>query len=83
MVCTFIHIWPNIRSNIPKNIIKLNHYKGFIQENHIESFLLWAMIGIIIGGRLGYVVFYNFHYYITNPHMIFYVWQGECLFMEA
>ena len=63
-----------------KNIIKLSHYKGFIQEKHIESFLLWAMLGIIIGGRLGYVVFYNFHYYITNPHMIFYVWQGGMSF---
>ena len=63
-----------------KNIIKLSHYKGFIQEKHIESFLLWAILGIIIGGRLGYVVFYNLHYYITNPQMIFYVWQGGMSF---
>ena len=42
-----------------KNIIKLNYYNNLINEKHIENFLIWAMLGIIIGGRLGYIIFYN------------------------
>ena len=61
-----------------KNIIKSNDNR--ISEKHIENFLLWAMLGIIIGGRLGYVIFYNFSYYILNPMKILYVWQGGMSF---
>ena len=63
-----------------KIIIKLNNYKNFIKEQHIENFLLWAMLGIIIGGRLGYIIFYNLHYYISSPMKILYVWQGGMSF---
>ena len=63
-----------------KDIIKLDVYKNIINEKHIENFLLWAMLGIIIGGRLGYVIFYNLPYYIINPLQILYVWQGGMSF---
>jgi len=33
----------------------------------IQNYLIWAILGVIIGGRLGYVLFYNFKYYITHP----------------
>ncbi len=35
-----------------------------------DDILLWATLGIIIGGRIGYVLFYNFYYYIDNPKYI-------------
>ena len=38
------------------------------------------VIGIILGGRLGYVLIYNFDYYIKNLHEIFYVWNGGMSF---
>ncbi len=63
-----------------KNIIKLEKYKNIINERHVENFLIWAMLGIILGGRLGYVLFYNFSYYIINPVKILYVWQGGMSF---
>ena len=63
-----------------KNIIKLEKYKNIINERHLENFLIWAMLGIILGGRLGYVLFYNFSYYIINPVKILYVWQGGMSF---
>ncbi|MFP6778701.1 MAG: prolipoprotein diacylglyceryl transferase [Alphaproteobacteria bacterium] len=63
-----------------KNIIKLNYYNKFVNQRHIENFLLWAMLGIIIGGRLGYIIFYNLPYYIYDPIKIFFVWQGGMSF---
>ncbi len=46
----------------------------------IDDFLLWATVGIILGGRLGYVFFYNFHYYLEHPADILAVWQGGMSF---
>ena len=40
----------------------------------------YLIIGIIVGGRLGYVIFYNFDYYLTNIFDIFKVWQGGMSF---
>lgn len=36
----------------------------------IQDFMLWAIIGVILGGRLGYVLFYNFDYYLRHPSEI-------------
>ena len=38
------------------------------------------IIGIILGGRIGYVLIYNFKYYIHNPIEILYLWQGGMSF---
>ena len=40
----------------------------------------FCVIGIIIGGRLGFVLFYNFDFYISNPIEIFKVWNGGMSF---
>ena len=40
----------------------------------------YAILGIIIGGRLGYIVFYDLYYYLNNPIKILYVWQGGMSF---
>jgi phosphatidylglycerol:prolipoprotein diacylglycerol transferase len=46
----------------------------------IDDFVLWGTIGIIVGGRLGYVLFYNPAYYLSNPLEIFEVWSGGMSF---
>ena len=46
----------------------------------IEDFLTWAILGIILGGRLGYVLFYQFGYYIQNPSQILRIWEGGMAF---
>lgn len=51
-----------------------------MQANDIDDFLFWAVIGIILGGRLGYILFYDFSSYIDNPLAIFAVWQGGMSF---
>ena len=45
-----------------------------------DDYISYLIIGIIIGGRLGYVLFYNFSYYINNILDIFKIWQGGMSF---
>ncbi|MFL2854507.1 MAG: prolipoprotein diacylglyceryl transferase [Candidatus Pelagibacter sp.] len=45
-----------------------------------DDYITYLIIGIIIGGRLGYVLFYNFSYYISNILDIFKIWQGGMSF---
>ena len=42
--------------------------------------LTYLIIGLILGGRLGYVFFYNFDFYLNNPLDIFKIWQGGMSF---
>ena len=52
---------------------------GFSNEQ-VADLIFYAMIGIIIGGRLGSVIFYNFSYYLEHPVEIFYLQQGGMSF---
>ena len=45
-----------------------------------ESFLTYLILGVIIGGRLGYVLFYNLDYYVLNPLAIVRIWDGGMAF---
>jgi phosphatidylglycerol---prolipoprotein diacylglyceryl transferase len=51
-----------------------------IEAKHFDNLLFWLVIGIILGGRLGYVLFYNFEAYLNAPLTIFYTWQGGMAF---
>ena len=46
----------------------------------IWDFAFWAIIGIVIGGRTGYVLFYNLPLYLANPLDIFKLWDGGMAF---
>lgn len=46
----------------------------------IDDFLVWATFGIIIGGRLGYVLFYNLRYFLEFPLHILALWEGGMSF---
>ncbi len=58
--------------------------KVFISDPEInekfDDFLTYIILGIIIGGRLGYVIFYNFNYYSNNLIEIFKIWEGGMSF---
>ncbi|MDA9231571.1 prolipoprotein diacylglyceryl transferase [Rickettsiales bacterium] len=51
-----------------------------LDDKAMDSWLSWSIIGIILGGRLGYVLFYNFAFYLQNPIEIFYIWRGGMSF---
>ncbi|MCG7493746.1 prolipoprotein diacylglyceryl transferase [Thalassobius sp. Cn5-15] len=46
----------------------------------VEDLLTWIILGVIFGGRLGYVLFYRPSYYVENPSEILMVWQGGMAF---
>lgn len=46
----------------------------------IEDSITWLIVGILLGGRLGYVLFYNFPYYINHPSEILMIWHGGMAF---
>lgn len=46
----------------------------------IDDYLAWATVGIIAGGRLGYVLFYNLFYFLERPKEIFMIWNGGMSF---
>ncbi|HUJ96726.1 MAG TPA: prolipoprotein diacylglyceryl transferase [Stellaceae bacterium] len=50
------------------------------QVQDIDDFLVWATLGVVLGGRTGYVLFYNLPYYIQNPIQVFYLWRGGMSF---
>ncbi|MEP5088007.1 MAG: prolipoprotein diacylglyceryl transferase, partial [Paracoccaceae bacterium] len=54
--------------------------KPTMTPTQVEDFLTWAIIGIILGGRLGYVLFYQFGYYMQNPAQILRIWEGGMAF---
>jgi len=45
-----------------------------------DDYITYLIIGIILGGRMGYVLFYNLGYYLANPIEIFMVWNGGMSF---
>ena len=46
----------------------------------IDAFLTWAVVGVIVGGRIGYALFYNFEFYSMNPLEVVKIWKGGMSF---
>lgn len=53
--------------------------RGWTRQ-HVEDLLFFAMLGVVLGGRLGYVLFYKPSFYFSHPMEIFAVWQGGMAF---
>ena len=45
-------------------------------RKQVEDVIFYGAMGVILGGRLGYTLFYNFPAFIENPLSLFYIWQG-------
>lgn len=64
-------------------IDKKIQFKSGVDQKKFDNFLSYIIFGIIIGGRLGYVLFYNPSYYIKMPLDILKIWQGGMSFHGA
>ena len=53
---------------------------GLITARHVDDFVVWATVGVVLGGRLGYVLFYKPGYYLDHPGEILAMWQGGMSF---
>lgn len=54
-----------------------------LNKKILDDLFFYQFISIIIGGRIGYIIFYNFNFYISNPVEIFKVWEGGMSFHGA
>jgi phosphatidylglycerol:prolipoprotein diacylglycerol transferase len=52
----------------------------WVSAEAVDDFLTWATLGVILGGRLGYVLFYKPLHYLHNPGEILQVWEGGMAF---
>ena len=55
----------------------------FVNKNILSKFddyITYIIIGIVLGGRFGYVLFYNFEFYFNNPIAVLKIWQGGMSF---
>lgn len=74
----FIFAWKYIQYLIKQ--------KGFFLVDHnispkdVDDLIFYGIIGLIFGARFGYILFYNFSYYISEPIRMFYVWEGGLSF---
>ena len=51
-----------------------------MKPEDLDDFVVWAAIGVVVGGRTGYVLFYDLPRYLANPLDIFAVWEGGMSF---
>jgi len=55
-------------------------YQKRIKNKQIDDFFIWSVIGVILGGRIGYVLFYQTATILTDPINILYIWKGGMSF---
>ncbi len=61
--------------------LELNRWRiKLLEDRGVDDLLLWMTLGVVLGGRLGYVVFYKPGYYLQNPLDALQVWQGGMSF---
>ena len=64
----------------------LKRFQNINFDFHIKEFddlITYIIIAMLLGGRIGYVVFYNFGYYLLNPFDILKIWEGGMSFHGA
>ncbi|WP_138380279.1 prolipoprotein diacylglyceryl transferase [Luteithermobacter gelatinilyticus] len=62
-------------------LLRLIRHRGApCSAQDISDYAVWAMAGTILGGRLGYVLFYNLSYYLDHPEKILALWDGGMSF---
>ena len=60
--------------------MKRKHNFTIIKQTVFDDLIIYLIIGIVLGGRLGYVIFYNFGYYSQNFFEILKIWEGGMSF---
>lgn len=73
-LCGFLLGWQYCLRTVEK------YQGGRPNKEDIDDFLTWAVIGVILGGRLGYVLFYQFDVYVTQPLEVLKIWKGGMSF---
>ena len=73
-VVGFALVWWFGRSRVRANP------NGIWKQQDLDDVMFYGILGVILGGRMGYVLFYKFSDYVQVPWKIFYVWEGGMSF---
>ena len=74
----FLFAWQYIK--FLSNKKELYGFKTNLDSRSVDDLIFYSIIGLIIGARLAYVIFYNGTYYLNNPIHALYVWEGGLSF---
>ncbi|MDC3154736.1 prolipoprotein diacylglyceryl transferase [Pelagibacteraceae bacterium] len=73
----FIFAWRYIRYLSNSNV---KYDKSSINDKLIDDLVFYSILALVIGARIGYVIFYNFEYYSKNLIEVLYIWNGGLSF---
>jgi len=59
---------------------RIQHGKSSLSPRNLEDIIFYGVLGAVLGGRLGYVLFYKPSHYLSHPLEIFYLWEGGMAF---
>ncbi|QDQ86355.1 prolipoprotein diacylglyceryl transferase [Alcaligenaceae bacterium SJ-26] len=59
---------------------RINHGLSRLSLRDLEDLIFYCVVGVVLGGRLGYILFYKFDYYLAHPADILKVWEGGMAF---
>ena len=72
-VLTFVASYLIIRSEVTRKQLSLT-------KDDIADLVFYGAMGVVLGGRIGYILFYNLGFYLANPLKLFAVWEGGMSF---
>jgi len=61
-------------------ILQLNRRGGVLTREQIDDLFVWVALGVMLGGRIGYILFYGFDKYLAEPVEMVKVWKGGMSF---
>jgi phosphatidylglycerol:prolipoprotein diacylglycerol transferase len=62
-------------------VVKISQRRKYdMSKSEVEDLLAYCIVGLIVGARLGYCIFYNLLFYLHNPLKVFAVWEGGMSF---
>jgi len=59
---------------------RIAHGKTRLTQKDLEDIIFYGVLGVVLGGRLGYVLFYKPTYYLSHPNEILFLWEGGMSF---
>lgn len=68
---------------VAKYVCRLDKDQLRPNQNDVDDYMTWVILGVLLGGRLGYILFYNFPHYMDYPLDALKIWQGGMSFHGA
>lgn len=64
----------------PLLVARAKRWLPRLSQDLLSDLMVWILFGVVLGGRVGYILFYQFDYYLDNPLAMLRVWEGGMAF---